>query len=491
MTNMMKRHRAIVIGAGIAGMFTAKVLSNFYQEIYIIERDELPAHPSNRAGTPQAFHPHRVLPLGKKIIEQLFPGYTEELLKMGGFNTKHQTSRFITKDGELHMTDTEETAVTRRALLEWVISQRLLALPHVQFLTKHEAVSLLFGEDDLRVNGLLVKDRHHQPAKLKTLKADLVVDTSGRMSKLQKWLLERGLELPKPEILKVSLGYSTRYYQIPPNARKTQAMVVLGQPDKQIPTGLFELIDHNMAVVLLSAAGGTHYPTTEDDKFEQEIATLSHPAIAEAISHLIPCTPPKGFRVQFCMRQHYEQMPKWPSGLLVMGDAFCTLDPIHGQGMTKAALEAHTLEQMLKKSLKEPIENFEPTVMRHMQKAIEPGWWLCAIADLQWNGVELTAHHPIPHIEFVQEYLNRYVQHAILTNQPKLLEAYHSMHSFLKEPKEIINLEHLHDMIKRDETGDTKQWWEAWKQKSKKTEEELIDEAVPDFQLKKIIKTYT
>ena len=74
-----------------------------------------------------------MLPLGKQIVERLFPGYTKELLVMGGFNTMHQTSRFITKDGELTLTDTEETAVTRRAMLEWVLMQRMVKEERVQF----------------------------------------------------------------------------------------------------------------------------------------------------------------------------------------------------------------------------------------------------------------------------------------------------------------------------------------------------------------------
>lgn len=486
-TQPMKYERAIVIGGSITGMLAAKVLSMFYDQVLIIEKDELPDSPENRLGTPQAFHPHRMLPLGKQFVERLFPGYTKELLAMGGFNTRDQTSRFITKDGELTLTDTEETAVTRRAILEWVLMQRMVKEDHVQFLEKHEAISLQFKEGTNQVMGLIVKDRQIKPGSIHEIKADLVIDTSGRMSKLPKWLKDAGLTLPQTDELGVFLGYSTRYYQIPPGAPYMQSMVVVGQPHKQIPTGLFERVDHDLVAVLLSAAGGSHYPTTDDAQFDSETAALTHPAIAEAITHLTPFTKPKGFRVPSCVRHHYEQMQDWPSGLLVMGDALCTLDPIHGQGMTKAAIEAQTLDRMLKQAQKNERLSFEKDTLQQMQQASELGWWLCAIADMAWDGVELKGEATIPHLTFVQEFLNRYVQYAIVTKQPECLEAYHRMHSFLTEPREIINLEQLHNMIQADTSGETAEWWKRWDQKNDEGNRAFFHEAVPDFRLEHLL----
>lgn len=82
-----KAEKAIVIGAGIAGLLTARVLSDFYGEVLIIERDEFSLKPSNRLGTPQAFHPHRMLPRGSMILERYFPDYIEDLLNLGAFPT--------------------------------------------------------------------------------------------------------------------------------------------------------------------------------------------------------------------------------------------------------------------------------------------------------------------------------------------------------------------------------------------------------------------
>ncbi len=83
-----QRKQAIVIGAGIAGLLAARVLSEHYGRVLIVERDVFPSHFEVRAGTPQAFHVHRILPRGKMILEHLFPGYTQELLAEGAYENR-------------------------------------------------------------------------------------------------------------------------------------------------------------------------------------------------------------------------------------------------------------------------------------------------------------------------------------------------------------------------------------------------------------------
>ncbi|WP_338712422.1 hypothetical protein WAA16_05915 [Bacillus pumilus] len=106
---------------------------------------------------------------------------------------------------------------------------------------------------------------------------------------------------------------------------------------------------------------------------------------------------------------------------------------------------------------------------------------------MAWDGVELKGETTIPHLTFVQEYLNRYVQYAIVTKQPECLEAYHRMHSFLTEPREIINLEQLHNMIQADTSGETTEWWKQWDQKNDEDNRAFFHEAVPDFRLEYLL----
>src|ERR1700733_13159664 len=75
--------RAIVIGGSIAGLLAARVLADHYEEVVVLERDELPEHATQRKGTPHAIHPHGLLARGLHVLEELFPGFTNALLAHG------------------------------------------------------------------------------------------------------------------------------------------------------------------------------------------------------------------------------------------------------------------------------------------------------------------------------------------------------------------------------------------------------------------------
>jgi flavin-dependent dehydrogenase len=85
--------RAIVIGASIAGLLAARVLADYYDQILVVERDAFPEHPQPRAGTPQSYHIHRLLPRGDMILEQLFPGYVDDLLAYGAYSHRCERKR--------------------------------------------------------------------------------------------------------------------------------------------------------------------------------------------------------------------------------------------------------------------------------------------------------------------------------------------------------------------------------------------------------------
>src|SRR5262245_43477613 len=80
---LLDGRRAIVIGGSMAGMLTARVLSDHFDQVTIIERDRLPDDPVSRPGVPQARHLHALLPRGCRILEEMFPGFARELLAAG------------------------------------------------------------------------------------------------------------------------------------------------------------------------------------------------------------------------------------------------------------------------------------------------------------------------------------------------------------------------------------------------------------------------
>lgn len=67
------KDHAVVIGASIAGLCAARVLSDFYSTVTVFERDELPEAPANRATVPQDRHLHMLMARGALGIRQPVP----------------------------------------------------------------------------------------------------------------------------------------------------------------------------------------------------------------------------------------------------------------------------------------------------------------------------------------------------------------------------------------------------------------------------------
>lgn len=197
-------------------------------------------------------------------------------------------------------------------------------------------------------------------------------------------------------------------------------MISEAQPAKGIGTGMLFYIEDNMAQTLLFSAGGAHYPSTSPDEYENELHALATPILAEVVKELEPISVPRGYRTPESVRQHFEQIEDWPCGLLVAGDALCSFDPIHGQGMTVAAIEAEMLDVCLSEQRHTPQPNFERKVLQRTHDAIEPAWWLSSVADLRWNGVTHVGAEPLKGVSFAQKYFDLYVKQAVkLANEEK------------------------------------------------------------------------
>lgn len=453
MNNNPNEKRALVIGGSMAGMLAARVLSEHYDEVLVVDKDDFPDKPGNRPGTPQAYHPHRLLPRGKLILESLFPGWQDDLLAQGAFAKEGKRIRSVSVYGTMEVIDRKDAGASR-ALLEWVIRHRLQAISNVRFVNGQEATGLLMDSGGTKVTGVTIRERGKttQPA---TIEADLVLDASGRSSKLVKWLQALGYLVPEPERLKASLGYSTRYYRIPPHVAEQWSVIVTESvPAKGIGTAVFGPVEHDTAEVVLYYAGGKRYPTTDAGLYEQELAALLDPSIAELLQACEPLGPPRGYRVPECFRQRFERMERWPSGLLVMGDALCNFDPIYGQGITVAAIEAELLAAQLRERRTRPQPFFEREAIRRMQEAIDPAWWLTAVADLCWPGVEYTGSHSREGIAFAQNYFELYRKQAVGKPDMELFGKYMMMNGLLLSPRALLNAEAVRAVLAADATGE-------------------------------------
>jgi 2-polyprenyl-6-methoxyphenol hydroxylase-like FAD-dependent oxidoreductase len=73
----------VVIGASMAGLLAARVLADHFEQVTLVERDRFPPVGVNRKGVPQGNHTHVLLERGRQIMEEYFPGLTDELARLG------------------------------------------------------------------------------------------------------------------------------------------------------------------------------------------------------------------------------------------------------------------------------------------------------------------------------------------------------------------------------------------------------------------------
>ncbi|MGE7825412.1 NAD(P)/FAD-dependent oxidoreductase [Paenibacillus sp. NPDC093718] len=480
---MKTKGKALILGGGIAGLFAATVLSKHYEEVIITDRDEFPAGPEARAGTPQAYHPHRFLERGKMIVERWFPGITEELVQHGAHPRAHKSVKMTNRFGTLELPD-EPNAGCSRSLLEWTLRSRVAKLPNVTLLPKMTAQQLLFDADKNTVTGVVFRDRNVKEPALLHMNADIVVDASGRGSKLSEWLQNLGYATPEAERLHISLGYSTRHYKVPEDIQAVWSTIVNeGDPSCGIGTAVFNPIEKQIAEVVLYRAGGDSYPTTDHQLYDQEAQNLFGASIGDLLQQLEPVSNPRGYRIEECLRQHFEQMEDWPSGLLVLGDAFCSFDPIFGQGMTVAAIQADTLDQCLQ-SMQNGVlleEGFERFALLKIQSAMEPAWWLSAAADLRWPGVTYEGHLSAQGFSFAQRLLDICQELAYAHNDMAVFERYMMVTGLFASPQDLFNAEYITALVNADPSGKGKAWLHQVLQETNLPLEELLARIIPVF----------
>lgn len=371
---------AIVLGAGVSGLLSARVLSESFDLVTVLDRDVLPDGPGDRKGVPQSRHLHSLATKGSELLEYFFPGLDAELSEAGCPSV----------DQSLHaITDTPEGRLPRfasgvmmraasRDLLEWRVRRRVENIPNVRFVHKMEATGLIRGSSRSIKS---VAARSRDDGSETTFEANLVLDASGNASRAPEWLEAIGYEAPKETVVDARLGYATRWYEVPEgfDADWKSLAVLPGWPDNP-RGGSLRRVEGNRWTAVLVGIGGD-YPPTGEDAFEHFAASLPSPIIHDAIKNSKPISSVYGYRRTANRKRHYERAPL-PENLLVAGDAACVLNPTYGQGMTTAALSAMALKKVLDE--RRP-ENLSRRFHKKQASTVSPAWTATATSDRQWS----------------------------------------------------------------------------------------------------------
>jgi 2-polyprenyl-6-methoxyphenol hydroxylase-like FAD-dependent oxidoreductase len=389
------RDHAVVIGGSLAGLLAARVLSDHFRRVTIVERDTFPSTPEFRPGIPQSRHLHVLWTRGLEIMDGLFPGLADELRDAGVPELAIPADvAWLTSAGWRSRFDLTTMLTFSRPLLDWTIRNRLSL---VRMVSGHEVTGLVADGRD--VAGVEIRSRGS--AVTESLETDFVVDASGRGSRAPEWLVALGYPAPPETRIDPLLGYASRYYAIPEGFDPGwKALYLQANPPGDRRTGGLFPQEGGRWICSLSGAGGDYGPTGEDE-FLDFAKGLRSPLLYEAIRHAEPLTPITGFRRTSNHRRHYERLREWPGGFVVLGDAACAFNPIYGQGMSVAALSALALDR----SLRTDLRRFQ----RRAARTAAGAWLIATGEDLRYP--ETVA----PPIRLRTRFINRYVDRVVAT----------------------------------------------------------------------------
>ena len=375
--------RAVVLGGSMAGLVAARVLADAYAEVVVVERDKLPDAAAHRRGVPQSRHIHGLLAGGQQALEELFPGLTAELVDLGapaGDVLGHLRAYF--GGHQLRPGPSDLLALqASRPMLEAGIRARVRALPSVDFMDQCDVAGLTTTSDSDRVTGARLVRKLDGSAE-QTLSADLIVDATGRGSRTPTWLEDLGYQRPPVEHVRIGIGYASRVYRFVPGMLGDDIGILIAPtPDHPRGGGLAAIENDRFIVTLFGILGD--YPPIDPKGFADFAATLQFPDITTVLRDAEPLEDPVPYRHPVSVRNHYEQLARFPDGLLVMGDAMCTFNPVYGQGMSVLALQAVALRDHLQRHTSpRPLE-----FLREVGRIVDVPWDMATGGDLAFPGV--------------------------------------------------------------------------------------------------------
>ncbi|MET9252764.1 FAD-dependent monooxygenase [Streptomyces sp. NPDC003717] len=377
--------RAVVIGAGLAGLLAAAALTAAVDEVVLLERDDLPDGPEHRKGLPQGRHAHLLMAGGLAAMEELVPGKAlgERLLAAGAHDIPLGSGMLArTPDGwHRRWRHPGPSMVTcSRALLDWVVRTAVLEDGRV---TIRRGGAVALTGDAGRVRGVRVTAADGTDG-ADVLDADLVVDASGRGTRVLAWLAELGVAGVKERTVDAGLVNATRVYRVPEGAERFPLTVVQADPYAARPgrSGMVLPIEDGQWMVSLAGTRGGE-PPADPDGFLRYLLDLPDPLVGRLVSGAEPLTGVHVSRSTSNVRRYVEKVRDWPEGLVVLGDALATFNPAYGQGMSVAALGAGVLAREVRRD-GPAAPGLARRVRRGAARSVEAAWAVAVGQDVRY-----------------------------------------------------------------------------------------------------------
>ena len=384
MTSTLIGKRAVVVGAGMAGLPAARALADYFEQVVVLERDTLPVDASHRAGTPQARHTHALLGGGQRALDDLFPGFEEDLAGAGavpfrvGLDLRFETPDF---DPFPQRDLGWDAYAMSRPLIEAKVRQRVRQYANITMREHCRALGLVASSDVEVVSAIRFGNGEGET---ETLGADLIVEASGRGYLTAGFLDSIGRPQPEETAIGVDITYATAVFAVPDDAPSDwKAVMTFDAPAQGGLAAVMAPLERHRWIVTLVGRHGDK-PPGDRDGFLAYAKQLRTPTIHDAIKGAEQLGEIARYGFPASVRRHFDRLEGFPRGFLPFGEAVCRFNPVYGQGMSVAAQEARLLHGLLQSRAKEPdaLSGLAAAFFSEAAALIETPWALAAVPDL-------------------------------------------------------------------------------------------------------------
>ncbi|RAU91303.1 2-polyprenyl-6-methoxyphenol hydroxylase-like oxidoreductase [Mycobacterium colombiense] len=352
------------------------MLSDFYDTVTVVERDKLPDGTFQRRGASQGHHLHQMLSRGAQHIVEFFPGLLDELEAAGAIilDSPDDPALFHLGAGDVvfcqsgRFTRSEGMVVflASRPLLEGVIRRRVRTITNVTVIDGHDVAETLIDSNG-RVMGARVVE--HRTGQELALTADLLIDATGRSARIPAFLEANGYQRPPECRYTIGLTYSSQLFRLQPGALAERAVLDIPTLDRPEGAGLLAY-ENETAIATVIGFAGRKTPNDLPGLLDSLCKFLPD-RVAAALRIGEPIGEVSTQRYPVSVWRRYDKLSRFPRGLLVMGDAVCGFNPVYGQGMTSAALQAAVLQRCLA----DGSDQLSLRFFRASAKRLSQMWW--------------------------------------------------------------------------------------------------------------------
>jgi 2-polyprenyl-6-methoxyphenol hydroxylase-like FAD-dependent oxidoreductase len=378
--NFRLGRRAIVIGAGMAGLSAARPLSAHFHEVIIIDRDNLPHETNWRHGVPQGRHPHVLLGGGLRGLETLFPGFGNHLASVGavpldsGFDLLMEVPGFAPYP---RINSGWQVYGMSRPLIERTLRREVARIANVRIYTGFKVDRIISDPTTGAATGIKCNTAGGMT---EVLHADLIVDASGFGSLTMELLKATGRHLPQETTVGVNIRYASTLLGGCRIRDGYKSAMTFPDAPRRCRLGLILAAEKGNYHVILQGRV-SDMPPVDHHGFLEYAQELPTPTVYEAIKTAKWITDITPFSFPESRRRHFGAVADFPRGLVPIGDAICRFNPIYGQGMSVAIKEACLLSELIRAVDRDSLGTLPVAFLSKAEAIVDDPWNMSAIPD--------------------------------------------------------------------------------------------------------------